>query len=752
MKNRLIIVANRLPVQVADAENNSILIPSAGGLVSSIQSFLQSKDGLRDESQYKSALWFGTLDISGKNYEKKKLDQYLQHADFELHPVFLPGVTRDKYYNGFCNDTIWPLFHYFPSYARYKDEYFDHYVIANQHFCEAIVAAYEPGDVIWIHDYHLMLLPELLRARLPDAEIGFFLHIPFPSFELFRMLPAAWRTGILNGLLGADLIGFHTSSYAQYFLRSVNRLLGHETSHQHIVTAERTVRVDIFPVSIDFVKFHGVLSHSEVFEERNRLRKRLGEASLVISVDRLDYTKGILNRLEGFELFLKEYPQYHKKVTLLMVVVPSRDIIAKYKELKEQMEGLISRINGRLGSLDWTPVIYQYRSVDFTQLCGLYAAADVALVTPIRDGMNLVAKEFVASRSDKRGVLILSEGAGAANELGEALIVNPTDRTEIANALYSALNMPVNEQMTRNSFMQRRLRHYDVVKWADDFIRTLGHSHNEHTHMKVKIMTHETERQLQTQYAEARQCLLLLDYDGTLTPIAKHPHLAIPEKDTLELLDKLSADERNTVVVISGRNKEPLQEWFGNFNLNLVAEHGTCFKNTGSAWEKVGTLSTAWKQKVLEVMNVYADRCPGSFVEEKESSVAWHFRNADQELGFIRSRELHHRLTELATHLDFQVTEGKKLIEARPRGIDKGQAAQRWLTAQKWDYILAIGDDRTDEDLFRVLPTEAHSIRVGLVHTAAQFNFKNQRDVIQFLSGLVAQHPEHSTSPATFLA
>jgi trehalose 6-phosphate synthase/phosphatase len=751
MSKRLIIVANRLPVQVKETDSGSVLVPSAGGLVSSIQSFLQSKAG-PGNSEYKSTLWFGTLDISKKKYDKKQLGRHLQDSDFSLHPVFLPTVTRDKHYNGFCNDTIWPLFHYFPSYARYKDEYFHHYVLANQHFCEAIVAAYEPGDVIWIHDYHLMLLPELLRARIPEAQIGFFLHIPFPSFELFRMLPAAWRTGILNGLLGADLIGFHTSSYAQYFLRSVNRLLGHETSHEHVITPERTVRVDIFPVSIDFAKFNGVLSHTGVFEERNRLRKRLGEASLVISVDRLDYTKGILNRLEGFELFLKENPVYHNKVTLLMVVVPSRDIIAKYKELKEQMEGLISKINGRLGSLEWTPVIYQYRALDFTQLCGLYAAADVALVTPIRDGMNLVAKEFVASRSDKRGVLILSEGAGAANELGEAVIVNPTDRNEIANALHIALNMPVNEQMTRNAFMQRRLKHYDVVKWADDFIHSLNDAHTAHVNMKVRIMTAETEKDLQLHYGKAQSRLLLFDYDGTLVPIAKYPHLAVPEKNTLELLQALARDERNTVVVISGRNKESLQEWFGSFSIDLVAEHGTCFRSAGNDWEKLTTLSTVWKKKVLEVMNVYADRCPGSFVEEKEWSVAWHFRNADQELGFIRSRELHHRLSELATHLDFQVTEGKKLIEARPRGIDKGQAALKWIAAQPWNYILAIGDDRTDEDLFRALPPEANSIRVGLVHTSARFNFKVQKDVIRFLSGLAAQNLEHTANTATSLA
>ncbi len=744
MKERLLIVSNRLPVQTVEEDGISRLAPSAGGLVSSIKSFLQSKVGVADESSFRSTLWVGTLDISQKKYQKKKMDVHIQDTDFALHPVFLPTVTRDKHYNGFCNDTIWPLFHYFPSYARYKDEYFDHYIKANQLFCDEIMSVYEPGDVIWIHDYHLMLLPAMLRTRIPDATIGFFLHIPFPSFELFRMLPGAWRTAILEGLLGADLIGFHTSSYVQYFLRSVKHLLGHETSHRCVTSPERTVTVDIFPVGIDFGKFHSMMGQTEIFEERNRLRKRLGEASLVISIDRLDYTKGILNRLEGFELFLQQNPQYYQKVTLLMVVVPSRDIIVKYKELKEQIEGLVSRINGRLGSMEWSPVIYQYKAVDFTQLCALYAAADVALVTPIRDGMNLVAKEFIASRSDKRGVLILSEGAGAANELGEALIVNPTDRREIASALNMALNMPVKEQMARNAFMQRRLKNYDVVKWADHFIATLNTARHEQEEMKIKILSTETEKTMLNQYANAKRRLLLLDYDGTLSPISRYPHLAMPNDDTLQLLDKLSKDERNAVVIISGRNKEVLHDWLGEINIDLVAEHGGYFRIPGAEWEGAPFISTDWKPMVVQEMSVFADRCPGSFLEEKDLSVAWHYRNADHELGFTRSRELHHRLTELGNHLDFQVMEGKKLIEVRPRGIDKGQAAQRWIGKEDWDFILAVGDDRTDEDLFRAIPEGSWSIRVGLVQTSAKYNLNNQKDVMRMLNGLVnVDQPEN---------
>lgn len=745
MNERLLIVSNRLPVQLEDQGSTPILVPSAGGLVSSIKSFLKSKINSSEQNPFRSTLWIGTLDISQKKYERNNLGSGLRDEDFALHPVFLPSKTRDKHYNGFCNDTIWPLFHYFPSYARYKDEYFDHYIKANQQFCNELEKLYQPGDIIWIHDYHLMLLPAMIRAKFPNAMIGFFLHIPFPSFELFRMLPGAWRTAILEGLIGADLIGFHTNSYVQYFLKSVKQLLGYETSHRSVISPDRTVAVDIFPVGIDFRKFNSVMDQSEVFTERNRLRKRLGETKLVISIDRLDYTKGILNRLEGFELFFQQNPEYAGKVTFLLVVVPSRDIIVKYKELKELIEGMVSRINGRLGSLEWIPIIYQYKSVDFLQLTALYTAADVALVTPIRDGMNLVAKEFVASRCDKRGVLILSEGAGAANELGEALIVNPTDRREIANAIYTALNMPVKEQMTRIAFMQRRLGNYDVVKWADEFLAALREARHEQENLKVKILHAEDEKKLHIQYSIAEQRLLLLDYDGTLSPIERYPHLAVPRAETLELLKLLSSDERNTIVITSGRNKEELQEWFGDLNINLVAEHGAYSRRVGNEWELVPHLNTDWKPKILQVMNVYADRCPGSFVEEKELSVVWHFRNADHELGFMRSRELHNRLTELGIHFGFQVVEGRKLIEARPRGVDKGLSALCWINMKEWEMVLAIGDDRTDEDLFKAIPESAYSIRVGLVQSSARFNLNGQRDVIRLLN-ILAQHQEQPNS------
>lgn len=748
MNERLIIVSNRLPIQLKEKNGHISVTPSAGGLVSCIKSFLKKKMEIQGPLEPRSVSWIGAIEISKQKFQNGNLE-IPDDNDFLLHPVFLSSTTHTKFYHGFCNDTIWPLFHYFPSFARFKDDSYVHYVKANEQFCEKILSVYKPGDVIWIHDYHLMLLPAMIRQHLPDAAIGFFLHIPFPSFELFRMLPAHWRVAILEGLLGADIIGFHTNSYAQYFLGTVKQLLGYETTHRTVLAPDRCVTVEVFPVGIDFGKYNCVMNQNEIFEERNRIKKQLGGAQLVFSVDRLDYTKGVINRLEGFELFLSEHPEYRQKVTLLMVIVPSREIIAKYKELKEAIEGMVGRINGRYSTLEWSPVIYQYKSIDFKKLTGLYSAADVALITPIRDGMNLVAKEFVASRSDRRGVLVLSEAAGAAAELGEALIVNPTDRRQIANALLQGLTMPVTEQMSRNDFMQKRLKNYDVVKWAEEFLTELHTAHMLQNNMRVKVLTANCELEMKKKYEESVNRILFLDYDGTLVPIARYPHLASPSKETHDLLEALSSDKRNTLVIISGRPKETLESWFGHHAISLIAEHGAYTKCAGSEWEQAPAVMGEWKVPVHQVMNMFTERCPGSFIEEKNMSLAWHYRNTEYDVGFLRSRELFTRLKELAGHLDFHVIEGKKLIEVRPRGIDKGSALTPWLNNKEHDFILAVGDDRTDEDMFRTTSPTSYTIRVGLTQSAARYNVSQQKDIPRILNNFLSSSTALLHEPQT---
>ena len=379
----------------------------------------------------------------------------------------------DRFYLGFCNKTIWPLFHYFPTLTHYEEEHWQEYRHVNQVFGEAVVKALRPDDVLWIHDYHLMLLPKLVREKFPEMPIGFFLHIPFPSWEIFRMLPRAWREEIIEGLLGSSLIGFHTHDYVRYFLTSVLRTAGYEHHLGSLTLRDRAVKVDTFPMGVEFDHFAQAAASKETELRVEELRQKCVGQKVIFSVDRLDYTKGLIDRLRGYEMFLKNNPQWHGKVVFIVSVAPSRIGVDSYQAMKLELEQTVGRIVGDFGNVHWTPLVYQFRNLTFDEIVPLYRLCDVALITPLRDGMNLVAKEFIASRPDQTGVLILSEMAGAAKEMGEALIINPFHREDFAKALEQALTMPVEEQVRRNKLMQERLRRYDVVRWADDFVQAL---------------------------------------------------------------------------------------------------------------------------------------------------------------------------------------------------------------------------------------------------------------------------------------
>ncbi len=398
----------------------------------------------------------------------------LEHAArYKAAPVFLSEQTADRFYHGFCNKTLWPLFHYFPGVTRYEEEYWKDYQRVNQMYAEALLNILRPGDVLWVHDYQLMLLPQLIRKEFPEMPIGFFLHIPFPSYEVFRQLPRAWRTELIEGVLGSSLVGFHTHDYTRDFLTSVLRTVGYEHQLGSISLRDRVVKVDTFPMGIDFERFSQAASTREVEAGAAELRRKCAGQKVIFSVDRLDYTKGLLDRLRGYDLFLKRHPEWHGKVTFVISVAPSRTGVESYRAMKREVEQLVGRIVGAYGNVYWTPLIYQYRNVSFEEIVALYRACDVALITPLRDGMNLVAKEFIASRPDKTGVLILSEMAGAAKEMGEALIINPYHTDECARTLNQALTMPVEDQIRRNQVLQERLRRYDVNRWAEDFVQSM---------------------------------------------------------------------------------------------------------------------------------------------------------------------------------------------------------------------------------------------------------------------------------------
>ena len=640
-------------------------------------------------------------------------------SDHKSSPVSLSREELRDYYDGFCNDVIWPLFHYFPTYTRYEARFWEAYLRVNRKFQDAVSQIVAENDTVWVHDYQLMLLPQLIRERMPQVRIGFFLHIPFPSYEIFRLLP--WRNEILEGLLGSDLIGFHTYDYGRHFISSVRRLLGLEHNLGFIRWNNRLIKADVFPMGINYAKYAAAGTLSGVKRELKKISAHVQGQRVILSVDRLDYSKGILHRLLAFQAFLEKHPDYRGRVKLILIVAPSRTKVNRYRELKRELDERVGIINGTLGTLGWLPVQYFFRSFSFTALSAFYCLSDILLVTPLRDGMNLIAKEFLAVKQDRRGVLILSETAGAARELGEAIIVNPNNIEEIAAAIWQALQMPQDEQVARNTVMLKRLSHYNVDYWAHDFLDKLEGVAAAQENYRMKKLSESVKDKLVKDYRAARRRLIILDYDGTLVPIVDKPEMAVPDEELNRLMKDLAVHPDNEVVLISGRDRVTLDRWFGSFPINLVAGHGVWFKGRGTEWYLREQLSNTWKDTIRPILELYADRTPGSMVEEKDYSLAWHYRRSEPELAAVRLGELKEALMELTSNLNLSVLEGKKVLEIKNSSISKGHAVSVWLARKEWDFLLVLGDDWTDEDMFALLPSTAYSIKVGMDISKANY-------------------------------
>ncbi len=720
---KTIIVSNRLPVKIIKEDKSFYYVPSEGGLATGLSSIYKTGNNL----------WIGWPgQIIKKAEEKEQITKDLKEEN--MIPVFLSKKLIENFYEGFSNDTIWPIFHYFLQFANFDPHFFDAYVQANKIFCSAVLDVAKDGDTIWIHDYQLLLLPQMVRKKLPKAEIGFFQHIPFPSYEVFRMIP--WRKKILRGMLGADLIGFHTYDDMRHFLSSVSRLVGIPNSRGRIEAGNRIIEVDSFPMGIDYNKYAITAASPKTIDQEIKYRTSLGNQKLIISIDRLDYSKGIPKRLEAFENFLQKYPEYEEKVSIIMIVVPSRDNVGKYKDLKEEVDLLVGRINGNFGKLNWTPIHYFYRSFAPESLSAFYRMAHVALVTPMRDGMNLVCKEFIASKLDKTGVLILSEMAGASKELSDAILVNPNDNDQMVDAIYQALTMPEEEQIMHISIMQETLKRYNINHWVKMFMDRLGHIIEIQKSMATKNLDEQSSKNIREEFGKAKNRMLFLDYDGTLTGFQPDPKMAKPDNVLLNLLKKLSLNPKNRVVIISGRDRQTLDAWLGHLPLDIIAEHGVWLKEKNSAWNPITELKSEWMEEFRPIIEAYVNRTPGSFIEKKDHSLVWHFRKVETGLGELRSRELTSHLKYLSTGKNLQVLEGDMVVEVKNADVNKGRAAQKWLKTFKPDFALALGDDWTDEDTFKAMPENAITIKVGNTSSAAKYNVSTFKEVRGFLKSL----------------
>jgi len=718
----VVVVSNRLPVVISYKRDKLEIKPSPGGLVTGLNSVRKSR----------GTLWIGWPGLLGlKGDVKSSVYEILRIKD--MVPVFLSREEYNRYYEGFSNKTIWPLFHYFTEYAEYEREYWDAYKRVNSKFAEIIIQNSDADSVIWVHDYHLMLLPGLLREANPDSRIGFFLHIPFPSFEIFRLLP--WRDEILKGILGADLIGFHTYDYLRHFLSSVKHILGVEHVFNELIIDDRIVKVDTFPLGIDVDRF--VHAESDIFVRKNieKLEKKYSGRKVIISVDRLDYTKGIIQKLSSFDRFLEEYPEYRGKVVLVLIVVPSRWKVGYYRELKEDIDRYVGKINGKYSSVDWSPIQYFYRMFRQDELISFYKISDIAIVTPFRDGMNLVAKEFIASTWPKGGVLILSEMAGAAIELSEAIIVNPNNVGEIVAAIKSALEMSPAEAKEKAKVMLGKLKRYDVYRWVGDFLDSLDRVKELQKKSVSDLISGADIEVMLSKYREARKSIFFLDYDGTLVPFFRHIKQAKPDDEAIDIILRLG--EIAEVVVISGRDKNTMDEWFGELPVNLTAEHGAWFKRKGKEWESVGEVHSDWKDEIRPLIEYYVDKTPGSTLEEKEFSIAWHYRNVNSDLGYMRERDLVENLSYMISGSNLQILEGNKVVEIKNAEVSKGRAVRKWLEMLGGDFIMAVGDDWTDEDMFKSLPDEAFTIKVGFGTTYARYRVKDFRGVRKLLLSFI---------------
>jgi trehalose 6-phosphate synthase/phosphatase len=727
MLERIVIVSNRLPVSGVVDQTGVRLEPSAGGLAT----------GLRPWHERSHGLWIGWPGDLARisSTQRAALDRQL--GERGIVPVHLTRDQVDRYYHGFSNRVLWPLFHYLIDRVPVDATGWDAYKEVNAAFADAVAREYRAGDTIWVHDYQLMLLPALLRARLPEARIGFFLHIPFPSSEVFRVLP--WRREILDGLLGADLVGFHTFAYMRHFIASLLHVEGVEADVDRVRVGERVVALGVFPMGVDSAHFDKLARDPDVRAQADAIRRDAGDRQIILGVDRLDYTKGIPRRLHAVERLLERDPALRDTIRYIQVAVPSRGEVDSYQRFKRQVEEAVGRINGACGTLRSTPVQYVHQSVSMPELVALYSAADVMLVTPLRDGMNLVAKEFVASRTDGDGVLVLSEFAGAAAELDGAMVVNPYDVDAIATALQHALALPAGERHARMQSLRRRVAAADIHAWTDSFLGQLRSLRPLAPPIAVRPAP-----SLETALEDARRTTrlrVLLDYDGTLVPLTRSPELAAPGDELLALLSDLAEAPDLDIEIVSGRPRDTLDAWFGALPIPLWAEHGFWHRIApNEAWKPASHIRPDWSDRILPILEQFTAGTPGSKIERKTASIAWHFRGASREFGARQAHELRMLLGDALSNQPIEVLEGKKVIEIRLRGVSKSVVG-RDECGSAGTTIVAFGDDQTDEELFSSLPPASITIAVGGALRSATYQLAGYRDVRRVLRSLLDAAP-----------
>ncbi|GAA5494379.1 trehalose 6-phosphate synthase/phosphatase [Rubritalea squalenifaciens DSM 18772] len=725
----LTLVSNRLPVRIKE---NGEAERTTGGLASALA-------GADLDGDYTWIGWSGGSkeDISDlKNYEST-----LQKVG--VSPVLLSQEDIDGYYEGYANSTLWPLLHYMTGRARFNTDWMPVYRRVNQTFAETIAKHSSKNGQVWIHDYHLFLLPKMLRKLRPDLKIGFFLHTPFPSSEIFRALPE--RDEILSGLLGCDLIGFHTFGYLRHFRSSLLRILGLEGDAESLWQGNREVRFGVYPIGHNRAGFHTAMKSKQYEEALDLHNQHLNGGKLILSVERLDYTKGVPQKLAAIRHYLKNNPEMRSKVNFVIIAVPSRKGVHEYDVLTEKVQREVGAINGEFGEVGHSPIQFLHRGFPMEELAALYALADVCLVTPIVDGMNLVAKEYIdckrAKYGARPGALILSEFAGAAQEMSHAVLVNPHNTVGVAEAMEHALAMSDDEMCSRVRAMQDRLERNDAGAWAKRFLGDLATDPREETNGIAAANLKGVRMDILEHINAGKKAAIFMDYDGTLREFTDRPQDAIPDEALCSLLDQLGNHPNLEIAIISGRPLEFLEQHLGHLNVSLVAEHGYRWKLVDQGeWQMVDSrVDTSWKEVVLPHLEAAVTLTPGSEIENKKSSIVWHYRQADPEFGLWRAKGLLSELTSITASLPVSVHHGQKIVEIASQFVNKGAAVDHLLEHWKPEVALACGDDQTDETMFSLHPKEIdhfHTIKVGTGATRAEHrtDIKGLRKLLENLS------------------
>jgi len=716
----LVNISNRLPVTLGKT-----IRKSSGGLVTAMEN-------LNLDLQFRWIGWPGNY-IDGEEAQDALTAELV--SEYDYIPLFLSRKDIAAYYQGFSNSSLWPVFHYMPNLMQYKESWWDSYVKVNQLFCRETLKYLHDDTVVWIHDYHLMLLPRMLREERPGLKIGFFLHTPFPSYEVFRCHPN--REQLVEGLLGADLVGFHTYGYVRHFRSAVLRLLGYESDMNVIYHEHGNTHTNVFPIGINASKFLDELQSKTYKRKLKQLTTVYKGKKIVLSVERLDYTKGIRRRLDAIDAFLKEYKD-KDSIVFIFISVPSRGDVKEYRLFIEEVESLVGKINGTHATVENIPVHFMHKSINFHELCALYALADVALVTPLFDGMNLVAKEYIVCQNEGKGMLILSEFAGAADELFGAEIVNPYNINQLVSTLSKALSMGGEEKQKRMETMRKHVITYDSTHWAKSFLLSLQQLDNERVHT---LSANSSMDEIVEVFAGKSSCALFLDYDGTLREFEDVPGAASPTDEIYEILGSFADISGVDLFIISGRKREDLERWFKDFPCTLIAEHGLVYMNPGaSTWEHLGDPpEQAWKSDVLALFHQYEGMCPGSLTEEKSSSIVWHYRRCDPELGKIKANQLLEELYELLAKQPLEVHQGHKIIEVSSMYVNKGASVRFFTDNKHYDVVFCAGDDYTDESMFQVELQNQLSVKVGAGTTRAGWRVKDPRKLQQLLHGIAAE-------------